>query len=84
MTWMLQGAASSGSRIVIAWIVGAFVALGPFNHVVVTVLHLVFGHVYGVHVTLADYLAVGAVATAGNIVGGLVFVTLTRLVQVKG
>ena len=84
MTWLLQAAASSGSRITIAWIVGAFVALGPFNHVVVTELHLVFGHLYGLDVSAGDYLTTLGVATAGNLVGGLVFVTLARLGQVKG
>ncbi len=84
MTWLLQAVNSVGSRIAIAWIVGAFVALGPFNHVVVTTLHLIFGMRYGAAVGFDDVLTTLAVATAGNLVGGLAFVTLTHIGQVKG
>lgn len=82
LTWMVQ--AAPRSRVVLAWTVGAFVALGPFNHVVVTELHLVFGALYGLEVTLADYARTLLIATVGNVIGGLVFVTLARFGQVKG
>ncbi len=83
MTWLLQAVNSVGSRIVIAWITGAFVALGPFNHVVVTELHLLFGMRYDAAVTWGDLLSTLLVATAGNFVGGVVFVTLTHIGQAK-
>lgn len=84
MTWLLQAVNSVGTRIAIAWIVGAFVALGPFNHVVVTALHLLFGGLLGAGIGLGDAGMVLAVATAGNLVGGLVFVTLTHIGQASG
>lgn len=84
MTWLLQAASAPGSRIVIAWAIGAFVAIGPFNHVIVTELHLLIGHLHGAEVAVGDYLSTLAIATSGNLIGGLVFVTLTHLGQVKG
>ncbi len=84
MTWLLQAVNSVGSRIAIAWITGAFVALGPFNHVVVTALHLLFGMRYDAAVGWSDVGETLAVATGGNLVGGLVFVTLMHIGQAKG
>lgn len=84
MTWLLQAVNSVGSRIAIAWVVGAFVAIGPFNHVVVTALHLLFGAQFGATVGTGEFLTTAGVATAGNVVGGLVFVTLTHLGQAAG
>ncbi len=84
MTWLLQAASSDGSRIAIAWSVGALVAIGPFNHVIVTELHLLLGDLYGAQVSAGDYLASLAIATAGNVVGGVVLVTVAHLGQAKG
>lgn len=84
MTWLLQAVESVGSRIAIAWIVGAFVAIGPFNHVVVTALHLLFGMGLDATVPAGEFVTTLLVATAGNLVGGLLFVTLTHLGQAAG
>lgn len=84
MTWMLQAAGSTGARITIAWIVGAFLALGPFNHVVVTELHLLIGDLHGVDVSLGDYATTLGVATAGNLIGGVALVTFALFEEVKG
>jgi formate-nitrite transporter family protein len=82
LSYMLNAADSSGSRSAVAYIAGVFVAAGPFDHVVVSALHLVFGVWFGT----GDYGTVGAnmgIAAAGNLVGGLVFVTLTHTAQVR-
>lgn len=84
MTWLLQAVNTVGSRIAIAWVVGAFVAVGPFNHVVVTALHLLFGAQFGATVDVGEFMTTLGVATAGNLVGGLLFVTLTHLGQAAG
>ncbi len=83
MTWLLQAVNSVGSRIAIAWITGAFVALGPFNHVVVTELHLLFGIRYDAAIDWRDLVSTGVLATGGNLVGGILFVTLTHIGQAK-
>lgn len=84
LTWLVQAAPSDGSRIFLAWAIGSLVALGPFNHVVVTELHLLIGQFYGANVEVMDHLRTIGLATVGNIVGGVGFVTLTHLGQVKG
>jgi formate-nitrite transporter family protein len=83
MTYLLQGADSIGSRIVIAYLVGFFLALGPFNHVVVTALHLAFGIRYGAPIAWPDAAASVGISVVGNIVGGLVFVTLTQTARAR-
>ncbi len=84
MTWLIEGVGSVGGRIVAAWIAGSLLTLGSFNHVIVVTLELVFGIRYGAHY---DWLYVAqnfAVAAAGNMIGGLLFVTLTRTGQAAG
>jgi formate/nitrite transporter FocA (FNT family) len=82
MTWFVEGAADSlGVRIVMAWITGALILLGTFNHAIVSTLELVFGMRYGANVDVSQLLANLGLAVAGNLVGGLVFVTFVRSVQ---
>jgi formate-nitrite transporter family protein len=82
MTWFVEGAAETlGVRIAMAWIVGAVIALGAFNHVVVVTIELVFGMRYGADIQVSQLLANLGVAVAGNLVGGLGLVTFVRTVQ---
>src|ERR687889_1242012 len=82
MTWFVEGAADSlGVRIVMAWIVGAGIALGMFNHAIVSTIELVFGMRYGADVEISQLLANLGLAVAGNLAGGLMFVTFVRSVQ---
>jgi formate/nitrite transporter FocA (FNT family) len=82
MTWFVEGAADSlGVRIVMAWVVGAVIALGTFNHAVVSTLEVVFGMRYGADVDVSQLLANLGIAVAGNLVGGLCLVTFVRMVQ---
>jgi formate-nitrite transporter family protein len=82
MTWFVEGAADSmGVRIVMAWITGALILLGTFNHAIVSTLELVFGMRYGADVDVSQLLANLGLAVAGNLAGGLLFVTFVRSVQ---
>ena len=82
MTWFVEGAADSiGVRIVMAWLTGALIALGAFNHAIVSTLELVFGMRYGADVETSQLLANLALAVVGNLAGGLMFVTFVRSVQ---
>lgn len=81
LTWLVLSAGSATGRFLVAWAVGWLLALGPLNHVVVTVLHLYFGLRYDATLTLTDLAEVGAIATLGNLVGGILFVTLLRAGQ---
>jgi formate/nitrite transporter FocA (FNT family) len=66
------------------WIIGSLLALGLFNHVIVVTLELVLGIRYGADVGYADVTANLGVAIVGNLLGGVLFVTLTRFSQAKG
>jgi formate/nitrite transporter FocA (FNT family) len=83
LSYLLNATSSAGSRIVLAYMVGFFLALGPFDHVVVSALHLLFGLWVGGEVGYDDAARNIALATPGNLVGGLLLVTLTHAVQVN-
>jgi formate/nitrite transporter FocA (FNT family) len=84
LSYLLQAVDSVGSRIAVAYIVGVLLALGPFDHVVVTVLHVFFGLFLGAEIGLLPLAETTVVTTAGNLVGGLGLVTLTHVAQWKG
>ena len=84
LSYLLNAVNSVTSRILVAYMVGVFLALGPFDHVVVSGLHLLFG-VW--HSGVVGYVDVGqnlVLSTAGNVIGGLLLITLTHTAQVKG
>jgi formate/nitrite transporter FocA (FNT family) len=84
MTWMVEGVGTVGGRIVVAWIAGVLLALGSFNHVIVVTLELIFGLRFGADVGAGDVALNFAIAAAGNMIGGLLFVTMTRTSQAIG
>ena len=83
LSFLLQAVNSVGSRIIAAYMVGFLLALGPFDHVVVTSLHILFGILLGAPVGLEDFTRCLLIVTAGNLVGGLGLVTLTHITQAK-
>ncbi|NHN57535.1 formate/nitrite transporter family protein [Halorussus rarus] len=84
LSFMLEAVDSVGSRIALAYVVGFLLTLGVFDHVIVTILHVVFGLFLGANIGLGELAVTTAVVTAGNFVGGLGLVTLTHVAQVKG
>jgi formate/nitrite transporter FocA (FNT family) len=84
MTWLVEGVGSIGGRIVCAWIGGVLLTLGSFNHVIVVTLEMIFGLRMGADVGGLDIAQNFLVAASGNMVGGLMFVTLTRTGQAIG
>jgi formate-nitrite transporter family protein len=83
MTWFVEGQASMLVRMVVAWVAGALLALGSFNHVIVITLELIFGYRFGAHFAWTFILGNFFLAAAGNMLGGLGLVTLNRLTQGK-
>jgi len=81
---LLQAVDSDGARITLSYMVGFLLALGPFDHVVVSVLHVYFGMLFGGPIGYGALLVTMAVSTAGNFVGGLGLVTVSHVAQVKG
>lgn len=84
LSFLLVAVESSGSRFGLAYVVGFLLALGPFDHVVVTVLHVFFGIIFGADVGFTALGAMLVVVTAGNFVGGLGLVTFTHVTQAIG
>jgi formate-nitrite transporter family protein len=82
MTWFVEGAAeTAGIRIVMSWIVGSLIALGTFNHAIVSTIELVFGMRYGAAVSVGELFTNLGLAVAGNLIGGLLLVTFARSAQ---
>jgi formate-nitrite transporter family protein len=83
MTWFIEGQQSMGVRVAIAWIVGAILALGSLNHVVVVSLELIFGIRFGADIPWTFVVENFFVAAAGNMIGGIGLVTLNRFTQAR-
>ena len=64
-----------------AWIVGALIVLGTFNHAIVSTIELIFGMRYGGDISYGQLFANLGLSVAGNLVGGLLLVTFVRTVQ---
>lgn len=84
MTWMVEGVGTVGGRIIMAWIAGTVLAVTSLNHVIVVTLEMIFGMRFGTTISFGDTAANFGIAAAGNMLGGLVFVTLTRTSQAIG
>lgn len=84
MTWMVEGVGTVGGRIIVAWIAGTVLALASLNHVIVVTLELIFGMRLGTTISFEDTAMNFVIAAAGNMVGGVLFVTLTRTSQAIG
>lgn len=84
LSWLVLSVGSGFGRFAVAWAVGTLLALGPFNHVVVSVLQLVFGLRYDAAYEMDAVLEVFAIGTAGNLIGGVLLVTLVRAGQARG
>lgn len=84
LSFLLQAVNGVGSRIALAFMVGFLLAVGPFDHVVVTALHLFLGILFGAHMGWGSLAAIMGIATAGNLIGGLGLVTLSHVAQAEG
>lgn len=84
LSFLVLVARSSGSRMAAAYMVGVLLALGPFEHVVVSSLHMIFGMFLGADVGLAHVARVASIAFIGNLVGGVGLVTLSHTAQALG
>lgn len=83
LSYMLKALTSVSARILVAYMVGFFLAVGPFDHVVVSALHVLFGVWESDAVGYGDLAANIGLATAGNLLGGILLMTLTHAAQVK-
>ncbi|MHB8657926.1 MAG: formate/nitrite transporter family protein [Solirubrobacteraceae bacterium] len=84
MTWLTEASPKPGGRILVAWIAGSLLTLGSFDHVIVVTIEMIFGIRFGAAIPWLDVLRNFGIAAAGNMLGGLAFVTLTRTGQAIG
>jgi formate/nitrite transporter FocA (FNT family) len=86
LTWNVQAVTSDAARIALALLVGFLLAAPSLNHAIVSVGEMAFGIMSGKaqHAGWINLLQNFPIAVAGNLVGGLGFVTLTRALQVHG
>jgi formate-nitrite transporter family protein len=83
LSFFVAASDDSVARMAVAYMVGVLLALGPFDHVVVTAIHLGFGHVTGAELDASGSMARVAIALAGNLLGGVGLVTLSHAAQAK-
>lgn len=83
LSYLLKAVDTVTARILLAYMVGVFLAMGPFDHVVVSGLHVLFGVWRSDTVGYGDLFQNMALSTAGNVLGALLLITLTHTAQVK-
>lgn len=83
MTWFVEGQEQMLVRVVVAWLAGAFLALGGFDHVIVATIELIVGLRFGAHVPIVFVVENFFLAAGGNLVGGVGLVTLNRFTQAR-
>lgn len=84
LSYMLEATNTVAARVLVAYMVGFFLALGPFDHVIVSALHVLFGIWLSDAVGYTDLAVNIGLATVGNLGGGLLLITLTHTAQVRG
>ena len=84
-TWLTHAVESDSARILIALLVGFVLAAPSLNHAIVSFGEMSFGILAGTAqtATWTDLAQNFPVAVVGNLVGGLLFVTLGRGLQVR-
>jgi formate/nitrite transporter FocA (FNT family) len=83
LSYMLSACNTVAARILVSFAVGFFLALGPFDHVIVSGLHLLFGILDSSKLHWADLWKNLGLSTVGNLGGGLLLITLTHSAQAK-
>jgi formate-nitrite transporter family protein len=84
LSFLVIASQDSIGRIILAYVTGVLLALGPFEHAVVTMLHLSFGFAFNAAVSVADIAQVSAISILGNLLGGVGLVTMSHAAQAKG
>lgn len=84
LTWLLVAAKGFGPRLFIIWAMGALIILGQFNHVVISAAESFMALFLGAPFGVWDWFSRNLIpALLGNVVGGVIFVTLLHYVQAQ-
>jgi formate/nitrite transporter FocA (FNT family) len=82
MTWMERSTESIFGKVVAAWSIAFILAGAPLHHAIVISIEMFAAFHAGADFGYADWLGALAWAALGNLIGGVGFVTVLRLVQV--
>ncbi len=84
MTWLIIAATGLGTRILIIWMTGFLIVAGHFNHVVISAPEIFTSMFLGAPITIGDWFLRNFIpALLGNLIGGVVFVTLLGILQAR-
>ena len=83
LSFLVIASRETTSRMLAAFAVGFLLAIGPFEHVVVSMLHVGFGVASTANVSILHIAEVGLIALVGNVIGGVGLVTLSHAAQAK-
>ena len=84
-TWVVAAAEAASARVIASLLVGFVLAAPSLNHAIVGFGEVIFGLFAGTaEATWLDLVRNTAIAIAGNLVGGIGLVFMTRLWQVAG
>ncbi|MBS1303226.1 hypothetical protein GZH79_12950 [Loktanella sp. SALINAS62] len=81
LSYLFIACRDSTARILLACVL---LALGPFEHGVLTMLHLSFGVSFQAETTWIDIAQIFGVSVVGNLLGGVGLVTMSHAAQAKG
>ncbi|WP_459808289.1 formate/nitrite transporter family protein [Halopiger thermotolerans] len=82
LAWLVAAAQETSSRFLFVWLVTASIGILHLPHSIAGNVEVLFGLILSPSVTPLDYAAFLALATAGNAVGGVVFVGLLKYTHV--
>jgi formate/nitrite transporter len=84
MTWLVVAAEGLGPRLMIIWGVATLIVLAEFNHVVISAAEIFMAMFLGADITVSEWFIRNFVpALFGNVIGGVVFVTLLSYIQAR-
>jgi formate/nitrite transporter FocA (FNT family) len=82
LTWLLLAARGQSGRLFLVWWIGFLLVAGHFNHVVISACEVMMAFALGAPITVGQWAAGNFVpALLGNLVGGVVFVTVLGYAQ---
>lgn len=82
LTWLLVAAEGFSSKLLLIWIMGTLIVLGEFNHVIISAAEIWIAILLDADVSVPQWFFRNFLpALFGNLLGGVVFVTLFHYVQ---
>lgn len=78
LSWLATSVQDSTGRILIIFLITSAIGLGSLHHCIVGSTEIFAGMLTSDHITIIDYVRVQFMATIGNIIGGVLFVSILK------